>query len=131
MGGVSGVNITSSFNTITLHAGGTSAIIKVGDKNTNYQDTELSNYPINYTAIKNVSVDWNKVNRKKALQVFGYVLGNPDSEDQQEVRPAVAVGYADLGDMDTYQISSVFYMSSSGTWTRLSLSDHDKFISLY
>lgn len=100
----------------------------------------LADYPINWSAIKNktinwndiknVSVDWSKVNRKKALKVFGYVLGSPDSEDQQEVRPAVAVGYADLGDLDTFQISTVVCVANDGAWTKLSVADNNKFISL-
>ena len=90
----------------------------------------LADYPINWSAIKNVSVDWSKVNRKKALKVFGYVLSSPDSEDQQEVCPAVAVGYADLEDMDTYSISSIFYMANNGSWTKYTGSTSG-FTSLY
>lgn len=99
-----GVILTSSLNTA----------IKVNDVNTNGQTVDLSAYPIKNTKMK----------------MFGYVLGGPDSEDQQEVFPAVAIGCTDLGDLDTFQISTVVCMANNGAWTKLSVADNNKFISL-
>lgn len=53
--GKSGVLLSSYFGGITLHAGGQNKIIQVGDSNTAYKDIDLSNYPIDWKAIKNVT----------------------------------------------------------------------------